>query len=192
MLRAVDIIKFIVERGLRFRGDDELIGSPRNGNFLGILALLAEYDLFFSTHLKNKANKGSGHVNYLSSTVCEELIALMGGKILNEIEARIKKSIYYSIILHLMKHTLTVVLQYMAGCAPKERFLIFISNCGHTGAAMANTLIKFLNTHEIDIGDCCGQSYDNAANMSGKYKGMQALIVEKIICPCLSLVAAIL
>ena len=44
---------------------------------------------------------------------------------------------------------------------------------------MANTLIEFLNTHEIDIGDCRGQSYDNAANMSGKYKGMQALSLEK-------------
>ena len=76
----------------------------------------------------------------------------------------------------------------MEGCAPKERFLTFISNCVHTGAEIANTLIKFLNTHEIDIGDCRGQSYDNAANMSGKYKEMQALILEKnhlsVFVPC--------
>jgi hypothetical protein len=29
--------------------------------------------------------------------------------------------------------------------------------------------------------DCHGQSYDSAANTSGEYKGMQALILEKII-----------
>ena len=57
LLRVVSTIKFIAERGLAFRSDDELIGSPRNGNFVGILGLLAEYDLFLSTHLKDKANK---------------------------------------------------------------------------------------------------------------------------------------
>ena len=31
--RVVSIIKFIAERGLALRGDDELIDSPRNGNF---------------------------------------------------------------------------------------------------------------------------------------------------------------
>ena len=53
---------------------------------------------------------------------------------------------------------------------------------------MANTLIEFLNTHEIYIGDCRDQSYDIAANMSGKYKGMQALILGKnhlsVFVPC--------
>ena len=184
MLRVGSTIKFIAERGLAFRGDEELIGLPRNGNFLGILELLAEYGPFLSTHLKDKTNKGSGNVNYISSTICEELIALMGEGIFNEIVARIKKSKYYSISVdstpdeaHIDQ--LTVVLRYMEGCPPKERFLTFISNCGHTDATMANTLIECLNTHKIDIDDCCGQSYDNAANMSGKYKGMQALNLEK-------------
>ena len=118
MLRVVSTIKCIAERGLAFRGDDELIGSPRNGNFLGILELLAEYDPFLSTHLKEKTNKRSGNVNYLSSTICEELIALMGERIFNEILTRIKKSKYYSISVdstHDEAHIdqLTVVLRYM-------------------------------------------------------------------------------
>ena len=83
---------------------------------------------------------------------------------------------------------MTVVLRYMEGCAPKERFLTFILNCGHTGAAMANTLTEFLNTHVIDIGDSRGESHDNAANMNGKYKGMQALFLQKnylsVFVPC--------
>jgi len=62
---------------------------------------------------------------------------------------------------------------------PKERFLTFLPNCGHTGEAIANALLKFLGDHQIDIMDCRGQSYDNAANMCVKYRGMQALILEK-------------
>jgi len=67
----------------------------------------------------------------------------------------------------------------MEGSTPKERFLTFLPNCGHTGEATANALLKFLGEHQIDIMDCRGKSYDNAANMSGKYRGMQALILEK-------------
>ena len=87
LLRVDSTIKFIAERGLAFRGDGELIDLPRNGNFLGILGLLGEYDSFLTTHLNDEANKGSGHVNYLSSTICEELIALMEKRILDEIVA---------------------------------------------------------------------------------------------------------
>ena len=44
--RYVDVIKFLCERGLSFRGDNELIGSAHNGNYLGILELLSNYDSF--------------------------------------------------------------------------------------------------------------------------------------------------
>jgi len=67
----------------------------------------------------------------------------------------------------------------MEGSTPKERFLTFLQNCGHTGGATANALLKFLGDYQIDNMDCRGQSYDNAANMSGKYGGMQALPLEK-------------
>lgn len=185
----VSTIKFIAERGLAFRGDNEIVGSSRNGNFLGILELLAEYEPLLATHLKEHANKGSGHANYLSSTICEELISTMGDKVLNEIISRIKKSKYYSVSVdsspdesHIDQ--LTIVVRYIEGSMPKERFLTFLPNCGHTGEATANALLKFLDDHQINISDCRGQSYDNAANMSGKYKGMQALILEK---NCLSM-----
>jgi len=182
--RVISTIKFISERGLAFRGDDEIIGSPRNGNYLGILELVAEFDPFLSAHIKDHANKKSGHTNYLSSTICEELIDLMAKEVLGEIITRIKKSKYYSVSVdstpdeaHIDQ--LTIVVRYMEKMNPVERFLTFVPNCGHTGIEMANTLITFLDHHEIELIDCRGQSYDNAANMSGKYQGMQALIKNK-------------
>lgn len=83
--RVVSTIKFIAERGLVFRGDNEILGSPHNGNYLGILKLIAQYDPFFENHLKKHGNKGSGHVNYVSSIICEEIIALMVDETLAEI-----------------------------------------------------------------------------------------------------------
>ena len=93
--RVISTSKFIAERGLAFRGDDELIGSERNGNDLGILGLIAEFDQFLSNHIKNHGNLGKGHVNYLSSTICEELIELKSEQVLKEIISKIKTSKYY-------------------------------------------------------------------------------------------------
>lgn len=64
----------------------------------------------------------------------------------------------------------------MENFSPVERFLTFIPNCGHKGTEMAEALLDFIQQQEIDIQDCRDQSYDNAPNMSGKYKGMQAVI----------------
>lgn len=58
--RVVSVIKLLASRGLAFRGSDELFGSPSNGNFLGIIELLAEYDPFLASHIENYGNKGRG------------------------------------------------------------------------------------------------------------------------------------
>ena len=83
--RAVSVIKFIAERGLAFRGDTELFGSSRNGNFLGILELISQYDDFFARHIGKQANRRKGHSNYLLSTIMEELTSIMGEQVLGEI-----------------------------------------------------------------------------------------------------------
>ncbi|XP_071970354.1 zinc finger protein 862-like [Engystomops pustulosus] len=184
LMRVVCTIKFLAERGLAFRGENELLNSPRNGNFMGIMELIAEFDPFLSSHLKGHAQKGRGKTNYLSSTIVEEIIKLMGQRVQQTIIDRIKQSKYYSVSVDSTPDEanidqLTIVIRYIEGSTPKERFLTFLPNCGHTGSAIANGLLTFLEQHKVEIRDCRGQAYDNAANMCGKYKGMQAFIKEK-------------
>ena len=40
-------------RGLAIRGDDEITGSVRKGNYLDILELSSEYDDFFKRHIQS-------------------------------------------------------------------------------------------------------------------------------------------
>ena len=54
--RVISVIIFISERGLAFRSDNENFGSEQNGNYLGILELLAEYDTFKNTQNLNTQN----------------------------------------------------------------------------------------------------------------------------------------
>ena len=182
--RIVSVVKFICVRGLAFRGKNELIGSSNNGNYLGILELLSEYDTFLAEHISNHANKGRGHASYLSSTICEEMIELMGHKVLSVIVDEIKTAKYFSIsvdstpdIMHVDQ--LTLIIRFVLQSGPVERFLKFIPIFSHTGLKIALIILQFLEENGINIENCRGQSYDNAANMSGMYNGVQAIIRER-------------
>ena len=49
--RVVTVVKFLAIRGLVFRGSEEKIDSLTNGNFLGIIELISQYDPFLAEHL---------------------------------------------------------------------------------------------------------------------------------------------
>ena len=155
-----------------------------NGNYLGIIELLAEHDTFLAEHIQRRANKGKGHVSYLSSTICNEFIELLWQEVQQHIVSEVKAAKYYSISVDStldIAHTdqLTVILRYVLQDCPVERFVRFLLIHGHTGAELANVLLDFLHDTGTDIADCRGQSYDNPSKMSGKYNGMHALIREK-------------
>ena len=162
--RVISTIKFIAERRLAFRGDNEIVGSPHNGNYLGILELLSEYDTFLAAHTKMHANKGRDYTSYLSSTICEEIINLMGSQVLKCIFCSIKKSEYFSVSVDSTPNEahidqLTIITRYMdmEKLIPNERFLTFILNTGHTGREMTEALLKYLESNGISLHDCRGQ-----------------------------------
>ena len=182
--RLVSVIKFACERNLALRGENETLGSAANGNYLGMIELIAQYDDFLKQHIQKHANLGSGHANYLSSTICEELVQLMGRRVLDEIISRIKRSRYYSVILDSTPDEghvdqLTLVFRFMEHATPVERFVTFMPNQGHKAQEMFDGLMKFLHEHGLDLKNCRGQSYDNASAMSGRYNGLQAKVAER-------------
>ena len=69
------MVQFLCERGLAFRGRDEIVGSNWNGNYLDYCGvILSGYDTFLTEHW----NKCRRHTSYLSSTIYEEVITIMG------------------------------------------------------------------------------------------------------------------
>ena len=50
--RVVAVIQTLAERGLPFRGSNETFGSLENGNFLGLLELVAQFDPFLAGHIQ--------------------------------------------------------------------------------------------------------------------------------------------
>ncbi|XP_056468103.1 zinc finger MYM-type protein 1-like [Gadus chalcogrammus] len=182
--RVVAVIKFLSERGLAFRGENETLGSVHNGNYLGILELLAKFDPFLDEHLKRFGNKGRGTPSYLSSTVCTEFIALMGQRVQSEIIMQLQHAKYFSLIVDStpdLSHTdqLTFVVRYVSQEGKIfERFLKFLPIFSHTGESLFDSVTGVLQDMHIDIKNCRGQCYDNASNMAGAYKGLRARIQE--------------
>lgn len=50
-----------------------------------------EFDPFISTYIASRGNQGKGHVSYLSSTICDECIELLGSRVVQEIVKEVKK-----------------------------------------------------------------------------------------------------
>ena len=164
LMRVLDVLKFLCERGLAIRGKDETIGSVHNGNFLGIIELLSLYDLFLKRHLDTYVNKGKGTTSYLSHTICDELIKIMADKVMATIIQELQQCKYFSISVDSttdITHTdqLSVTIRYVLPTGPVERFLIFIPISDHTGEEIADVVLKFLKEKSIDIKYCHGQSY---------------------------------
>ena len=51
MKRITAVTCTLAERGLPFRGDNTQFGSPNNGNYLGLVDLVAEFDPFLLAHI---------------------------------------------------------------------------------------------------------------------------------------------
>ncbi|XP_041421538.1 zinc finger MYM-type protein 1-like [Xenopus laevis] len=181
--RVVATVKFLSQYGLPFRGTVERFGSPNNGVYLGSLEYLAQFDPFIAAHIEKYGNKGRGKPSYLSLGICEEMITMMGRKVQNQIVKEIISGKYYSLCVdstpdvnHVDQLTFTVRFVNKCTGQPVERFLQFVPIHSHTGESLANTILKTLEEHKIPIKDCRGQAYDNASNMSGKYKGVKTHI----------------
>ncbi|KAG8183371.1 hypothetical protein JTE90_008273 [Oedothorax gibbosus] len=97
--RVVEAIKFLCQHGLPIFGSDETVGSLSNGNFLGSLELISQFDPFMAEHLEKFGNVGRGKVNYLSSTIVNELIQIMGDTVLKKILEDICAAKYFGIIV---------------------------------------------------------------------------------------------
>jgi len=151
------------------------------------MKLIAEYDPFLSKHILNYGNPGKGNTSYMSFFTYEQFIKIMAEKVISTIVEELKSSTYYSISVDSTPDIsnvdqLSFVIRYVNSIGePVERFLGFMENIGHKAEPIAEAIFSTFNKHNIDIKFLRGQSYDNAANMSGAYSGVQARI--KLVAP---------
>lgn len=104
----------------------------------------------------------------MSSTICEEVIEIVGNKIQKVIVKEIQEAKYFSLsvdsttdISHIDQLTVVVRFVGVSDGEVVECFLTFIHIASHNGEALA-TIVLTLNKCGIEIKNLRGQCYDNA------------------------------
>lgn len=138
-------------------------------------------------------NEGRGKPFYLSLTICEKIIDIMGNKVLKNILKETLEAKYFSLSVNsapsqlIISHTdeLTVVLRYVgvSDGDVAERFLTFNTYRKSQRIAIAKEsnnryYFKFFKETQYRHKKYDNQPYGNASNISGCYNGLQAHIMK--------------
>ena len=187
MERLIDIVIFVAEKNLVCRESDKVLGSPHNGNFLGLFELLAKRDPVL-IELKYRIIKHTTKKHYLSNTIQNEFINFVAEKVEKELMTQLTKAKYYTLSLDCTrdishKEQMTVILRFVQcdeedGVRVKEAFFGYLRVDDSTGRGLLGTFMKRAEELGLNFADCGGQCYNNGANIKGKEAGVQARLLK--------------
>ncbi|XP_020420316.1 zinc finger MYM-type protein 1 [Prunus persica] len=140
-------------RTLAFCGSNEKIHDINNGNFMGQVEMIAEWDPVMKEHVRCMDDKET-HYHYLSHKIQNELILLLASELKSATIKKIEEAKYFSVILDCTPNASN---QEQMSLIDKD----FLKSCKR----------------------CCknlrvAQGYDNGSNMSGKYQGVQRKLLD--------------
>ena len=179
LTRIIDVIILCGRQNIPIRGHVE-----ERSNFLAILHEVAKGDQALSDWLALRSGTRS---TYLSPDIHNELIYICGQQILTEIVDDCRRSTYFAIIADectdvATKEQLSVCVRFLhktnENIEIREELIGFRHAKSIRGERIADIIVQFLNEVHLDIRNVRAQCYDGAANMAGKYNGVQAKITE--------------
>ncbi|XP_062208340.1 uncharacterized protein LOC133909808 [Phragmites australis] len=97
LFRIILIVKFLAEHNLAFRGSNSKLYQDSNGNFLGLIQMLAEFNPVIQQHVQRITNDEI-HIHYLGPGIQNELINLIAAAIRSQIIGKVKEAKYFSVI----------------------------------------------------------------------------------------------
>lgn len=191
--RIIQVIKFLAAHNIAFRGSTSTLYHSNNGNFLGLIEMIATFDSVMQEHIR-RIKSSEIHDHYLGARIQNELIQLMSEKVREKIVSDIKATKYFSIILDCTpdvnhQEQMSLIIRYVKiesngiandseGIYVEEHFISFLDVKSTTGKNLTDILLEELDGMDLNIKDCRGQGYDNGSSMKGIHCGVQARILQ--------------
>ena len=168
MQSVIAVIKFLSQQNLPFRGHRKDSNSRNQENFLKTLKLLSNYSTIINEHIFGTQLSEKGMTTYLSPTIQNELIELLGKKVKDLILEEIKTANYFSILLDStpdVSHIdqMAFIVSYVKidsnnEVQIKESFLNFFPLHGKNAVEITKSILNELQQNGLDIMMCRDQS----------------------------------
>lgn len=183
-----DIIQFLAKQNLALRGHREDDTGTNRGNFLELVHLLAKYDPVLGEHLvRIKMGQNISLSYYVTSNSQRVHRNFRKTYIRQVIIARVQKAKYYSMIFDSTpdishKDQTSQVLRYVMienqEVRVEESFIDYIETKSKIPEGITDMIVSKHNADGLDVMNCRGQAYDNAATMAGCHTGVQQRIKD--------------
>lgn len=176
----INCIRFCGALELALRGHNESDDSENRGVFRELIDFSSHLDKDLRDHFsKSSVFKGT------SKTTQNELLECMLDIYHEEVAKEIKSADYVAVIADettdvASEFQLVIILRYIVGGKPVERFWNFVSPAGHDALSISECILKEISPLVSDSPNkLVAQSYDGASVMSGGLNGVQKIIRDK-------------
>ncbi|KAK4599601.1 hypothetical protein RGQ29_009588 [Quercus rubra] len=176
----VDCIKFLLCRGLAFRGHDESQGSSDRGNFLELLQFLEDHNESINEVLqKFWKNCKLTHSN-IQKDIVNEIARETSKVIIKDLDNG-----FFSILVDesrdiSVKEQMAIVLRYVnKKRIIIDRFLGIVHVASTTVLSLKHAIEGLLCEHNLSLLNLRGQGYNGASNMQGDINGLKTLILKE-------------
>ena len=176
LMKLFEAIKYLGRQGLALRGHNEDTVDV-GGNLYRLLLLQAKECPEMITWLEKK--------EYISPTIVNEVINLMGQSVLRMLLSDASVSLWYSVIADEatdISHNeqMSLSIRWIDSSYSIHEDTLGLIQLPNTKAETIFVAIKdILIRCSLPIKQCCGQAYDGAGNMSGIRNGVQALFKKE-------------